>query len=110
MNNKPESTSSGVEPLHHAGLQSLKKLTQKSNIYSGFASKQQELFYDKLAEKALKMMSERIIQCLEYENQAGGRRHEKNDNRPTSPPRLVSGAKPIEVSEDVQFFKHVRKL
>jgi len=39
----------------------LKKLTQKSQMYSGFGSKQHELFYDKLAEKALKMLTERLV-------------------------------------------------
>ena len=52
---------------HHSGFQSLKKLTQKSMLHSGFVSKQHEVFHDKLIEKAFKILCERIIRDMERE-------------------------------------------
>ena len=88
----------------------MKKLTQKSQMYSGFASKQHELFYDKLVEKALKMLSERLVRGMERERQAAARRQVEDDNGEAAPSGLAAEPKSPESSTDLQFFRHVRKI
>ena len=35
------------------------------SVYSGFATRQQETLYDKLVEKALQMLSTRVLECFQ---------------------------------------------